>query len=238
MSWSTVVVAPLASLLLAAQTLVCAQSPPPRPYGERLRLVPQNEAEFAPGFAPVAARVAAAVRARDANAILAIVSDDVQMVPGGDERGREAFRRHWNLDDRSSRFWTSVEEILAGGSSFDGECDNPEVTCYVTYPYWSERFPDRLDRLYYLVIHRADAPLYAQPRAGAAVVDRLSYDVVRRVFDSDVASSETWTEVVRLDGRRGFVRTSDTYNPTFGVRMIVQRSASGAWEVVGVIAGD
>ena len=85
--------------------------------GPEIRLVPQNEAERAPGFAPVAARLEAAIRARDANAILTMVSDDVRIVAGGDERGPAAFRLHLDLDNPSSPFWTSVEEILAGGSS-------------------------------------------------------------------------------------------------------------------------
>ena len=225
--------------ILAAHTVFCAQVQPPAAPGQRLRLVPQNEAARAPNFPPVAARFETAVRTRNVNALLDMVSDEIRVSESGDERGPAAFRLYWKLDDPASGFWTTVEELLAGGSAFWGDCNNPEVGCYVTYPYWSERFPDdTLDRLYYLVVRRDNAPVYAQPRDEAAVVDRLSYEVVRRSYDSTVAGSDTWTEIARLDGPRGFMRTTDTYNPTFGFKMIFRWLNKGPWELAEFTAGD
>jgi len=157
---------------------------------------------------------------------------------GSDDVGPSAFRKHHRLDDRSSEFWTIAENLLRNGSTFSGDCSIPDG-CYVTYPFWSDGFPDQdLDSFYHMVVRRENVPMYATPRADAPVIERLSYEIVRRVIDQSKPLDEAWTQIALLDGRTGAVRTSDLYNPTFGYRMTFVRSANGTWVLGAFLAGD
>lgn len=216
-------------------TLVEAQ---PQNTGQRRRLVPQDEARNAPGFAPVIKRFEKAVRGRDATAIVGMLDERVMFSIGSDNVGPLAFRRYRRLDDRSGEFWTIASDLLRNGSAFHGDCSVP-AGCYVTYPFWSERFPDQdLHRFNHMVVRRENVPMYASARRGAPIVDRLSYEIVRLVIDPTKPPNDRWTDIALLDGRTGAVRSRDLYYPAADYRMTFGRQSSGKWVLASFLAGD
>jgi hypothetical protein len=167
-----------------------------------------------------------------------MLGDRVAFSVGSDDVGPLAFRRYRRLDDRSSEFWTIAAELLRNGSAFRGDCSIPDGGCYVTYPFWSDWFIDQdLDPLHHMVVRRTNIPMYASARAGAPVVERLSYEVVRLVIDQTKPPNDTWTDIALLDGRTGVVRSRDLYSP-IGYRMIFVHISDGRWVLGAFLAGD
>jgi hypothetical protein len=197
-----------------------------------LRVVPRAEDVRAPGFAPVIARFRAAVRAKDVDAILSMMTNDILPSFGSETRGPKAFRDEWKIDSPTSEFWSMADEVLSGGSALEGPCEATGV-CDVLYPFWARPFADDFDRLGHLVVRGSNVPMYSRPRAGGRAVATLSYDVVKSVDDQP-----NWTEIELQDGRRGFVRAESLYDLAFGPRMAFSRTADGRWVLGEFIAGD
>jgi hypothetical protein len=224
-------------VMVALQTVFCAAQ---TPQGTRVRVVPRDEAARAPGFGPVIARFRKAVQSRNAAEVLAITSQTpaFSFADGGSRAG---FRKYWQLDDPKSEFWTAAERILAGGSAVVGDCADPEMGCTVTYPYWLIGFPADLDPVDYEVVAGDNVPAYSQPRAGSAVLARLSYDVVRlpdRWSSPVEPDSDRWTAILLPDGREAFIDGSTLYSAAGGHRMMFNRRNNGPWMLTAFIAGD
>jgi hypothetical protein len=226
----------LVSLALGVCAVVEAQ---PQNAAQRRRLVPQDEGRRAPGFAQAIQRFEKAVRARDATAIVGMLDERVVFSIGSEDVGPRAFRKYRKLDERSSEFWTVAEDLLKGGSALGGDCSSPQEQCYVTYPFWFDRFPDQdLTRFDHLVVRRENVPMYATARADAPVVERLSYEIVKLRIDPTRSPNDTWTDIALLDGRTGAVRSSDLYYPAADYRLTFGRLSSGRWVLGSFLAGD
>lgn len=215
-------------------TVTCAQAQ--QPNGQRMRVPPRDESERAPGFREFIERFRRALEQRDAATLLSMVDTEIISDPFGDQLvGRDAFRKHNNLDDRDSEFWTRVSEILRLGAGVEG-CETPQAYCRVKVPYWTERLTD-LDSYDYSIARNENVPLYTAPKADAAIVERLSYDVVKHVEKYSQGPLEGWEEVQLMDGRRGFIREGDLYRRT-GLRMWFAREDDGSWILRNLVSGD
>lgn len=207
---------------------------------QRLQLVPQDESARAPGFVAFLARFRQAVESRDVRSLLAMVHENITPAPFGDNplRGRDAFRKYNALDDPASEFWSVVKDLLAKGAAAE-HCDDPDpnAQCHVRYPYWSARFPNQLDRSEHLIVRDENVPMYEAARSDSKVVERLTYEVVRRVIDQTKSPIEGWEEVSLLDGRRGFIREERLYR-TSGYRMTFVRQDDGSWVLGDFLSGD
>jgi hypothetical protein len=202
-----------------------------------IRLFPQDESSAAPAFGVFIERFRKAVAARDPGSLLSMVHPDIVSEPFGDAlHGRASFRSYHGLDDPKSTFWATIAELLQGAAAVDG-CSNPDEQCRVAYPYWSTRLPDDLDALEHFVVRTQDAAVYRTPRRGAAVIARVSYEVVRRPDALSQEPEEGWEEVVLWDGRRGFLREQDLHRP-IGYRMTFIRREDGTWVLGNYVAGD
>jgi hypothetical protein len=221
-------------VLLVFGPHTCAQAQGLATWAQRRQLPPQDETAKAPGFAPFLARFKEAIRRRDAASLLSLVHEGIVQDPFGDPvRGREAFRKHRALDDRTSEFWVIVEGLLEKGAAVDG-CNDPSDRCRVSYPYWFERYDGPGD----LIVDGENVPMREKPSDRAEVVMRLSYDVVREATAQGNPPPDGWTAVRLLGWGGGFIRSERLYNLSRGYRMMFLRLDTGTWVLSSFLAGD
>lgn len=216
-----------------------AQSTQPRPvsYGT---IVPQHAAQRDPSLTAFLDQLKAIVRARNGAAFLQMVSDDVA-AGWSEKRGRGAFAKHWQIEDRNSFFWLELGRLL----TLEGDDTLPGNYC-LPYAWWhADDYDDPLK--YSGVLVRADVPLRAAPSASAPVVTTLSYEVVTDVSSSDAAGlieriphradgQLLWQKVQLGDGRSGYV-DYDSYWSLIGLR-IEMNKVNGRWRITVFVAGD
>lgn len=224
----------LAAICLAAPT---AAQPP---AGNRERLVPRDEAAGVAGFADTLARFRRAVIARDRRGILAMLAPQILSSWEAERTGRgpAAFAREWKLDSPTSDFWRGAASIANREAAVLGDCTrlaaSGDPQCEIVLPWWSARFPDDArDRFDYFVT-LDNRPVFAAPAASSPVVATLSYDLVKRPSRSQQGE---WEPIDLLDGRMGWMRNSDLYNPTSGYRMSFEYQG-GRWVIADFRAGD
>ena len=204
---------------------------------ERQQFPPRDESASAPGFTPFLARFRKALAEKSVDSLLSMINADIRPSPFGDDRliGRVAFRKYHRLDDPKSEFWMNMRSLLDGAGAVDG-CNGPTQECQVSYPFWLTRVPPEFDKLDHVVVLQ-NASMYERPAPAASVVERLNYELVRRVTEHQRLKPEGWEEIELFDGRKGFVRSSDVYRFT-SWRMTFVRQANGTWILWDFLAGD
>ena len=226
-------------VILGMQTLAtCAATQQTFDVSERLRFPPNDESSNAPGFRAFISRFRKAVDDRDVKTVLVMTSPEIGPSPFGDDsrQGREAFRKYRRLDDRQSEFWSVVPRLLEKGGAVQG-CDEPRDQCRVSYPFWNARVPLKFDGFDHFVVQHENVALYEVPSTQGRVVEKLSYELVRRVIDQTKAPTEGWQQVALLDGRKGFVQVTDLHS-LVGYRMTFARLPDGNWMLWSFISGD
>ncbi len=164
-------------------------------------------------------------RRRDAEQLLELVDDNVQVDLGGDGFGKAAFVAAWGLDQpRASKVWDEIVTLLRLGciSGHGGQL-MPSL--------FEQIAPERVLETYVAVV--PGSPLRAEPRAGAPVVTTLNWNVLTL---EEVSEDSNWWRVSLSDGRRGYVRPSEARNP-LDYRLFVSK-ADGAWRIRALVAGD
>ncbi len=200
----------------------------------RVQLVPRDEAVTDPSFRAFRAGLDAAVAAKNASALRALLATDVLINFGG-ESGPDAFFERWQPGAADSKLWELLAELLRSGSTYHRESGSADAT----YPFFFESFPDDFDGFTSGVIVGRNVNVRERPDSESPVIAQLSYDVVRVPDwgEGDPQSpASPWTHVELHDGTSGYVSRKLIRSPA-GYRVGFQKNA-GSWKLTYLVAGD
>ncbi|MDP9192518.1 MAG: hypothetical protein M3P06_12530 [Acidobacteriota bacterium] len=208
----------------ATETTATVPSPP-SVTGPKLR--PVDEATSDPSLVAFRNELLAAVRRRDADAVVALADPKIR-TSFGDDGGAAAFKR--NLAQPGT--WEDFEMLLTQGGKFVGE--GPSRSFWA--PYAFSALPDDQDAFMALVITGENVPLLESADKNARSIATLSYDVVQRTGDigRDIGD---WHNVKTADGHSGWVESRFARSPV-GYRAGFLKNKDGKWQINALVAGD
>ncbi|GIZ50184.1 SH3 domain-containing protein [Noviherbaspirillum aridicola] len=210
--------AAIAACLIAVGALTQA-------HAERT-LKPVDQAATRADFYAFRAQLQAAIARRDAGALLAGVDRNIRN-SFGDNNGVDAFRQIWEPEDRRSRVWEVLGEVLALGGSFDREGS-------FVAPYVFSRWPRDADAFTHAAILGASVPVRAAASPSSPVAASLSFSIVEQIESR--GADESWVQIRLPRGKTGFVdrrfiRSPVDYRAIFSKR-------DGKWKMTAFLAGD
>jgi hypothetical protein len=195
------------------------------------KLYPVDEAASNPSFFTFRARLLKAVNERDAAYVVSIVSPTIRNSFGGDG-GIVEFKRMWRIDRPNSELWKELSVVLALGGKFE----NKQM---FMAPYLFSNFPEQFDAFEHGVIIGDNVRVRREPNLRSAVVQMLSFDIVKVIDWSPKRSrgeKSGWLGVQLADGQRGFVSEEFLRSP-INYRAIFEKQGD-KWAMTAFIAGD
>ena len=187
------------------------------------RLPPVESCSTEAGFDAFRARVKEVVASKDEQALLVMLSEDVEVNFGGD-RGPALFAANWKFDEPGeSHVWGELEEALSQGCTQSGD--------YLVAPSFVAQFPEQLDA-FETVILPPGTELRSGKTKNSEAQGSLDWHLASIIDNAD----ETWLEVKLIDGRQGFVRYDETVNP-LDFRLVFEKRG-GKWLITAFVAGD
>lgn len=182
--------------------------------------MPVDEASQDATFVAYRDELLAAVRARDAESVVALADPNIR-TSFGDDGGADALRKKL----AETETWADFEQLLSLGGTFRGEAESRSFWAPYVYSAW----PEEHDAFTSLAVIGKDVPLRTSNAANAETVALLSYDIVMRAEGSGV-------NVKTADGRTGFVDPAMLRSPV-GYRAGFMKSG-GRWRMTALVAGD
>lgn len=201
-----------------------ADGPPAR------KMEPKDEAHRDPSLVAFIANMNTIVKERNATKLMALMGP-VFKVEFHVGKGPVAFKAYWHPENPKSEIWPLLERLLAIGGTF-------YTPTLFTIPYVYSRFPQDLDPWSSVVVVKEDVALRAEPKADAAVVQKLSNNVVRvdEEFKPPVRLDKVeWLHVTTPDGA-GYISTADIYSPV--AHRIFFEKQQGQWRWLSLVAAD
>ena len=190
------------------------------------RVPPVDQCASDPSFVAFRDALRGAIARRDRDAILATISDTIEVDFGGGA-GRGDFTRAWRLDQpATSRLWGELGEVLRLGCVRD-----PQGAFWA--PSMTLQLDEHDDPFSIMVATEPDAPMHRAADANSPIVARLAWDVVTI---GDYAHPDEWVPVTLADGRNGFVRREHLRSP-IDYRAAFEK-VDGRWRMTVFIAGD
>jgi hypothetical protein len=167
--------------------------------------------------------LAAAIEARDADAVAALAAEDVKLDFGGGS-GREELRTRLRAED--SRLWEELEELMALGCSANKHGG-------MTIPWYFDQTIRGVDPLAGMIVTDEKVPVLATPEEDAEIVTTLSWDVVTI---SALNPENPYQRVETRDGQKGYIAT-DKLRSLIDYRLLAV-SRNNNWRIVSLVAGD
>ena len=185
---------------------------------------PRDECGDVKGAAEFRARLAAAVEARDADALLALAASDIKLDFGGGSGTAELRKR---LQDPAYDLWDELATLVTLGCA-----KNKGVG--ITLPWYFTQDFGELDVLNSIIVMGENVPLRETGDPQGPVIADVSWDAVTLVggFKPDAR----YHQVKTRDGKVGFIN-ADRLRPIAGYRVIAS-SRDGKWSMTSLIAGD
>lgn len=212
--------APAEDVAEAAEQLVAPASPSPLARG---KWAPQDTCARVEGADQFRRQLAAAVRARDVDGVLALAADDVKLDFGGGA-GRAELRSR--LADESLGLWSELDALMALGCSANDEGG-------ITIPWFFDQDLGAEDPYFAMLVTGEDVPLLERPDPASRPLATISWDLV------EIASlnpESAFQRVEASDGKVGFIAT-DTLRSLIDYRLTAS-SRNGRWRVISFVAGD
>lgn len=230
--------APLAAVLLACAA--CSQQNAPAEEiaetAEEIVAPVAAEAPLAKGsFAPrdtcakiegadeFRTRLAAAIRARDADAVAALAASDIKLDFGGGAGIAELRQR---LADPGRHLWAELDALMALGCSANDQGG-------ITIPWYFDQDLGRIDAASGMLVLGADVPVFADPNPQSRQLSTVSWDVVEIATLNPEAD---YQQVELGDKTLGFIAT-DKLRSLLDYRLTAS-SRNGNWRITSFIAGD
>jgi hypothetical protein len=214
--------APSDKLAQSASELVGAQKPPPPPL-EHGPYAPRDACGDLPGAEDFRAQLAAAVKARDADAFANLAAEDVKLDFGGGTGRAELKQRltdpHWML-------WDELDQLLVLGCA-----DNPQGG--LTLPWFFEQHIDKVDAAGGMLVTGENIPLLASPDPQGPMLGTISWDVVEI---KSLKPDDPYQQVTTTDGKQGYIAT-DKLRGLLDYRLMASQR-NGKWSIVSLVSGD
>jgi hypothetical protein len=202
-------------------------APAPAPAGAEPvagpKLAPVDQGSSDASFAAFREKLRAAVKARDAKAVAALVDPKIR-TSFGDGGGVADFEK--TLARPGS--FEMLDQLLSLGGTFLGEGDSRSFWAPYVYSTW----PEERDAFTHVAVIGENVPLRKTPDANAEVIATLSHDIVERPKYTE----EAWQQVKTADGRGGYVETKQIWSPV-GYRAGFNKK-NGEWKMTALVAGD
>lgn len=187
------------------------------------RFTPVETCNRLPGAAAFRASLAAAVRRRDANALVALASPQIRLDFGEGSGTTELRRRLAGAEGR--KLWRELDRILSlGCAAQQGNLAIPGV--------FARDFGDQ-DPFDIMVVTGARVPLLTAPGGRAGALRLLSWVAVKPLSGDDF---EKPYRRVQFGRQIGYVETARLRSP-LDYRIVVGR-IRGAWKIDAFLAGD
>lgn len=187
------------------------------------RYAPRDDCDTLPGASQFRSALAAAVLARDADAVAALAEPAVRLGFAGDD-GRVRLRA--KLAENGALFG-ELEALLRLGCARD-------ATGGITLPWYFAQDYGDVDSFSAMLVTGAAVPLLAEGKPGAAVKQTLSWDLV--TLDKGWFPEKPFQQATTLSGAKGFVPT-DKLRSMLAYRLLATRQG-GVWKISAIVAGD
>ena len=182
---------------------------------------PRDECTSQPGAQAFREKLAAAVLARNADALAALADKDIVLDFGGGHGVAELKKR---LAEPDRSLWSTLASLLPLGCAA-----NPEGS--LTMPWYFAQDIGVDEPYLGMIVRGIDVPVYAAPQAGAKPIAQLSWDAVE--VQSDPAA---FAKVRLRDGRTGYMEAAKL-RAIVDYRLIADKRAGG-WKLTAFVAGD
>lgn len=213
--------APADEIVKTAEKIVDpSASAPPIAKG---RYAPQDTCARVEGADEFRRQLAAAVRARDSGAFVALAASDIKLDFGGGAGTAELRKR---LGDKSWDLWTELDELMTLGCSANEQGG-------ITIPWFFDQDLSTVDPVSGMLVTGEDVPVLADPDARSRQLESVSWDIV------EIATLDPESEFQRVelgDKTVGFIAT-DKLRSLLDYRLIAS-SRNGNWRITSFVAGD
>lgn len=205
-------------------------------FAQERYVKPVDEVKQDASFYAFRTRLIAAAEKHDAKFINSILDPKIQLSFGG-HAGLKDFKEMWHIEKPNSKFWDEFLPVIKNGDIFSTE--GRKKVFYAPYTFTS--FPNDLDSFEYFAIFGNNVNLRERPDGGSAILDRLSYNVVKiedsgTVMKPGSSDDADWYKIETLGGKRGFVKAEYVRSP-IDYRAGFEKKG-GQWKMVTFIAGD
>jgi hypothetical protein len=188
---------------------------------------PRDECRSVPGAAAFLDSLAAAVKARDADALVALAAPDIHLDFGGGE-GRDELRdRLVNGGEYYGDLWKELGIVLSLGCASEGDG-------MIALPWYFTQDFGEADAFSTMLAMGPDVKVRASAADDARVIASLNWSTVEVPGDYDVESK--FTEVELQGMKRGYVETGKLRS-LIDYRLVAERRDEG-WRITAFIAGD
>jgi hypothetical protein len=188
------------------------------------RYAPRDACGKLPGARAFREKLAAAVLAKDADAIGAMAREDVRLGFGGDD-GRRRLVAKLNASD--GELMHALTELLPLGCA-------PSEGGGVAIPWSFAQDYGDVDSYSAMLVTGVDVPLHAAADAGSAAKQNLSWDVV--TLEKGLLPDKPFQRVTTRGGAKGYVAT-DKLRSLLDYRLLATRRG-GTWKIATLVAGD
>ena len=189
------------------------------------RYAPRDECGGLEGASRFRTDLAAAVLAKDPDALAKLAHPEIKLDFGSGE-GIEELRAR--LVNPAWELWSALETVLPLGcaaNSRDG----------MTIPwYFAQDIPGG-DPYMLLIVRGEDVPLLARPDAGSEALAQLSWEAVEMVPDAN-GEAGPFANVRAPGGQQGYIAWS-SLRSLIDYRLIVAHGEDG-WQITAFVAGD
>jgi len=214
--------APADEVAKSAEKLVGAKTPEPATLAEG-PYAPRDTCGDLRGAAEFRQALAAAVEARDADALVALAAEDVKLDFGGGA-GRAELKKRLTAPDRE--LWQELGELLTLGCSANKQGG-------LTIPWYFDQAIKGVDPFMGMIVTGEKVPVTSSPEEGAETLTTLSWDVVEI---SALKPDEAFQKVETTGGEEGYIAT-DKLRSLIDYRLLAA-SRNGNWRIVSLVAGD
>jgi hypothetical protein len=187
------------------------------------RYAPRDACGNLPGARAFREKLAAAVLARDADAIGALASEDIRLGFGGDDGRKRLVAR---LKAPDGKFMHALAQLLQLG------CAPSEGG--LTIPWSFAQDHGDVDSHSAMLVTGVDVPLQAAADAGSPVRQRLSWNLV--TLDQGLLAGKPFQQVTTLTGGQGYMAT-DKLRALIDYRLLATRRDE-TWQITALVAGD
>jgi hypothetical protein len=207
--------------LLLALLLASAASAELAPLAKG-KWAPRDECGAVEGAAAFRERLAAAVAARDADALVALAAEDIKLDFGGGEGTAELRSR---LDAPDYELWGELDSLMTLGCAANDEGG-------ITIPWYFDQDLGAIDPFTAWLATGQDVPIYAA-RDSDRLSGALSWDVVEL---AEWDPEQPRQQITLPEGATGFIAT-DKLRSLIDYRLLAS-SRNGRWRITSFLAGD